>query len=123
MMFDNIPSALPRIQQGALRALGVTGATRSKALPDVPTIAEAGLPGYEATTWFGVFAPAKTSPAIVDKLNKAINDALRKPAVIEKIESMGGETMHMTPEEFRKLVLSDTEKWRKVVKGANIQVE
>ena len=123
MMFDNIPSALPRIQQGALRPLGVTGATRSKALPDVPTIAEAGLPGYEATTWFGVFAPAKTSPAIVDKLNKAINDALRKPAVIEKIESMGAETMHMTPEEFRKLVLSDTEKWRKVVKGANVQVE
>jgi tripartite-type tricarboxylate transporter receptor subunit TctC len=123
MMFDNIPSALPRIQQGALRALGVTGATRSKALPDVPTIAEAGLPGYEALTWFGVFAPAKTPPAIVDKLNKAIAEALRKPAVVEKIQGMGAEPMFMTPAEFHKLVLSDTEKWRKVVKGANVQVE
>jgi tripartite-type tricarboxylate transporter receptor subunit TctC len=123
MMFDNIPSARPRIQQGSLRALGVTGATRSNALPDVPTIAEAGLPGYEATTWFGVFAPAKTPPAIVDKLNKAIADALRKPAVVEKIQGMGAEPMFMTPAEFQKLVLSDTEKWRKVVKGANVQVE
>jgi len=123
MMFDNLPSALPRVQQGSLRALGVTAATRSKALPDVPTIAEAGLPGYEATTWFGVFAPAKTPPAIVDKLNKAIAEALRKPAVVDKIQTMGAEPMFMTPEEFHKLVLSDTEKWRKVVKGANVQVE
>jgi tripartite-type tricarboxylate transporter receptor subunit TctC len=123
MMFDNLPSALPRVQQGSLRALAVTAAGRSRVLPDVPTIAEAALPGYEATTWFGVFAPAKTPPAIVDKLNKAINEALRKPAVIEKIQSMGGEPMTMTPDEFHKLVLSDTEKWRKVVKGANVQVD
>jgi tripartite-type tricarboxylate transporter receptor subunit TctC len=123
MMFDNLPSALPRVQQGSLRALAVTGATRSKALPDVPTMAEAALPGYEATTWFGVFAPAKTPAPIVERLNSAINVALRKPALVEKIQSMGGEPMIMTPEEFHKLVLRDTENWRKVVKGANVTVD
>ena len=123
MMFDNLPSALPRVRSGALRALGVTASTRSKVLPDVPTIAEAALPGYESTTWFGVFAPARTPAAVVNKLNKAIGDALRKPSVVEKIQSMGAEPMIMTSDEFHKLVLSDTEKWRKVVKGANVTLD
>jgi tripartite-type tricarboxylate transporter receptor subunit TctC len=123
MMFDNLPSALPRVQNGSLRAIAVTAAKRSKALPDVPTIAEAGLPGYEATTWFGVFAPAQTPPAIVDKLNRAIADALRKPAVVEKIAGMGAEPMFMTPDEFKKLVKTDTDKWRIVVKQANVKLD
>jgi tripartite-type tricarboxylate transporter receptor subunit TctC len=111
------------VQNGSLRAIAVTAAKRSKALPDVPTIAEAGIPGYEATTWFGVFAPAQTPPAIIDKLNRAIADALRKPAVLEKIAGMGAEPMLMTPDEFRKLVKTDTEKWRAVVKQANVKLD
>jgi tripartite-type tricarboxylate transporter receptor subunit TctC len=123
MMFDNLPSALPHVQAGKLRALAVTGSERSRALPDVPTIAEAGLPGYEATTWFGVFAPAKTPQPVIDRLNKAINDALGKPEVVEEIRKMGGEPMHMSPAQFRQLIATDTEKWRKVVKTANVKVE
>jgi tripartite-type tricarboxylate transporter receptor subunit TctC len=86
-------------------------------------MAEAGLPGYEATTWFGVFAPAQTPPAVIDRLNRAIADALKKPEVVEKIQGMGAEPMFMTPEEFRKLVRTDTEKWRAVVKGAGVKVD
>ena len=123
MIFDNLPSALPRVQNGTLRALGVTASARSKALPDVPTIADAALPGYEATTWFGIFAPAKTPAAIVDKLNKAIAEALRKPAVVEKIQAMGAEPMFMTSEEFRSLIRKDTDKWRDVVKGAGVTLD
>jgi tripartite-type tricarboxylate transporter receptor subunit TctC len=123
MMFDNLPSALPHVQAGKLRALAVTGAQRSSALPNVPTMAEAGLPGYEATTWFGVFAPARTPQPIIDRLNKAINEALQKPAVVEAIGKMGGEPMRMTPAEFKQLIGADTEKWRKVVKTANVKVE
>jgi tripartite-type tricarboxylate transporter receptor subunit TctC len=111
------------VQAGKLRALAVTGAQRSQALPNVPTVAEAGLPGYEATTWFGLFAPARTPPAIIDKLNKAVNQALSKPEVIAEITKMGSEPMHMTPDEFRKLIASDTQKWRKVVKTANVKVD
>lgn len=123
MMFDNLPSALPRVQNGSLRALGVTSGARSKALPNVPTIAEAALPGYEATTWFGVFAPAHTPPAIINRLNGAIEEALKKPEVALKIQAMGAEPMFMTPEEFAKLVRADTDKWRKVVKGAGVKLE
>jgi tripartite-type tricarboxylate transporter receptor subunit TctC len=123
MMFDNLPSSLPHVQAGKLRALAVTGAQRSQALPNVPTMAEAGLPGYEATTWFGLFAPARTPPAIVDKLNKAVNQALSKPDVVAEIAKMGSEPMHMTPGEFKRLIASDTQKWRKVVKTANVKVD
>jgi len=123
MMFDNLPSALPHVQAGKLRALAVTGRERSRALPDVPTIAEAGLPGYEATTWFGVFAPARTPQPIIDRLSKAINEALNRPAVVEEIRKMGGEPMHMSQAEFRQLIATDTEKWRKVVTTANVKVD
>lgn len=123
MMFDNLPSALPHVQAGELRALAVTGSARSRVLPDVPTIAEAGLPGYEATTWFGVFAPARTPQPIIDLLNRAINDVLNNPEVVDQIRKMGGEPMHMTPTEFKHLIAADTEKWRKVVKTANVKLE
>ncbi len=123
MMIDNLPSALPRVQSGALRALGVTARVRSKALPNTPTIAEAGLPGFEATSWFGVFAPAKTPPAVVERLNKAIGEALRKPAVLERIQSLGAEPMFMSPDEFAVLIRDDIEKWRKVVRSAGVSLD
>lgn len=123
MMIDNLPSALPRIQSGALRALGVTASARSKALPDTPTIAEAGLPGFEATSWFGVFAPAKTPQSVIDTLNKGISEALRVPAVLARIQTMGAEPMLMTSDAFGQLIRSDIDKWRKVIKAAGVSVD
>ena len=91
MMFDNLPSSMPHIQNGSLRPLGVTSKKRSASLPNVPTIAESGLPDYEVTTWFGIFAPAGTPVQIVNKLNSAINEALKKPALISRLEGLGAE--------------------------------
>ena len=91
LMFDSITSARPHIQSGKLQALGVTSARRSSALPDVPTIAEAGVPGYEVSPWFAVFAPAGTPADVVAKLNKALNAAMRQPVILKKLESVGAE--------------------------------
>lgn len=120
MMFDNLPSSLPHIQRGDLRALGVTGASRSALLPDVPTIAESGLPGFEATTWFGLFAPAGTPPAVIEKINAAVNQAMAKPEIIERLRKLGTDVATGTPDSFAELVKRDTEKWAKVIKDANI---
>ncbi len=123
LMFENIPSALPRIQDGSLRALGVTGRTPTAALPGVPPIADAGLPGFEATSWFGVFAPARTPPAIIDKLAQTIAEAAKKPAVIEKIRGLGAEVTIAGPAEFSKLVRTDTEKWAAVIRNAGVTLD
>ena len=120
MMFDNLPSSSPHIQRGELRALGVTGAKRSALLPDVPTIAESGLPGFEATTWFGLFAPAGTPPAVIEKINAAVNQAMAKPAIIERLRQLGTDAATGTPASFAELVAKDTAKWAKVIKDANI---
>ncbi len=122
MMFDAVATALPRVQAGTVRALGVTAKKRSAMLPNVPTIAEAGLPEYEATTWFGVMAPARTPRSVIDRLNRAIVDALKKPEMIEKIRSIGAEPFSNTPEEFKDLIRADTEKWRVVVKAAGVTI-
>jgi len=121
LMFENFPTALTRVQAGSLRALGVTGKTRNPALPNVPTIAEAGVPGFEANSWFGVMAPAKTPPAVVDTLYRAIAAALQKPESVERVKSMGADVTVLTPEEFRKLIKADTEKWAAIIKAAGIK--
>ena len=100
LMFDNLPSSLGLIKGGKLRAIAVTSTTRSSALPDIPTIAESGLPGYEASSWFGVLAPAKTPPAIVDKLNAAIGAWLASPEAKEKLASQGAVAAGGTPRAF-----------------------
>lgn len=120
IMFENMPTALPRVQAGSLRALGVTARTRSPALPDVPTIAEAGLPDFEALSWFGVMAPAHTPAAIVETLYRAIAAALSKPQSVEKVRSLGAEVTVSSPGEFRKLIRADTEKWGAIIKSAGI---
>lgn len=122
LMFENMPTALPRVQSGSLRALGVTGRTRNPALPNVPTIAEAGLPDFEAISWFGVMAPARTPPAIVDTLYRAIAAALQKPESMEKVRGMGADVTVRNPEDFRKLINADTEKWGAIIKAAGIKV-
>src|SRR5450759_4901260 len=109
--FPSIPTAIPYIKAGKLRALGVTTVKRTQALPDVPSIAEAGLPGYEATQWFGVLAPAATPRAIIDRLYQEVSRALRTPDVKGHLSAEGAEVVASTPEEFAGYIKSETEKW------------
>jgi tripartite-type tricarboxylate transporter receptor subunit TctC len=122
VLFDNLPSTLPHIRDGGLRALGVTATKRAATLPDVPTIAEI-LPGYEASVWYGIAAPKGTPPEIVDKLNRAVNATLADPKVQARLADLGGDPMPMTPAEFGTLVANETEKWSKVIHTAGIKAE
>ena len=123
LMFDNLPPSLPHIKAGKLRALGVTSATRAPALPDVPTIAESGLPGFEASSWFGVLAPAGTPPAIIAKLNAEIAKWLDTPEAKEKMLALGANAAGGTPEDFAKHIAAETAKWAKVVKESGAKVD
>jgi tripartite-type tricarboxylate transporter receptor subunit TctC len=123
LMFESLNSIAPHARSGTVRALAVTGAKRSPAFPDVPTVAEAGLPGYEAATWSGVIAPAGVPRPIVDKLNAAINRAIRSPGFIERFASIGDEPAGGTPEEFAALIRSDAAKWGEVVKRAGVRLD
>ena len=122
MRFDNIPSSIGHIRTGKVRTLGVTGAKRVAAIPDVPTIGET-VPGYEVSIWYGMAAPRGTPPEIVEKLNQAVNAVLADPKLQARLAELGGEPMPMTPAEFGKLVAEETEKWAKVIRAANIKVE
>ncbi|WP_029032251.1 Bug family tripartite tricarboxylate transporter substrate binding protein [Salinarimonas rosea] len=119
LIFDNIPSSLPHIQDGSLRALGVTGPERSPALPDVPTIAEAGLPDFGVVTWFGLFAPTGTPASIVEELHAALTEMTSDPDMVEQIRARGSDPMSMTSAEFQQLVIDDVEKWAEVVRNAD----
>jgi tripartite-type tricarboxylate transporter receptor subunit TctC len=114
---------LPHIRSGKLKALATGGAKRSPALPEVPTVAEAGVPGYEANNWWGIVAPAATPPAIVRKLNTDIAAILATPETQKWFISEGGEAVSRTPEDFRKWILSEMAKWGKVVRQAGIKAE
>jgi tripartite-type tricarboxylate transporter receptor subunit TctC len=122
VMFDNLPGAIEFVRAGQLRALGVTTATRSDALPDTPTVGET-VPGYEASVWYGIAAPKGTPPEAIEVLNKALAEALADPKMKSRIAGLGGVPMPMSPAEFGKLVADETEKWGKVVKFAGISVE
>jgi tripartite-type tricarboxylate transporter receptor subunit TctC len=121
MMIDAITSTAPTVQSGQLRALGTTGKTRSSLLPDVPTVAEAGVPGYEATIWLGIMAPAGTPKAIVDKLNGEINKVLARPDVKDNWAKQGAVPITMSPSEFDTYMRGDIEKWAKVIQTAGIK--
>ena len=123
VMFDNMPSAIPHVKGGKLRALAVTTAKRSPALPDVPTIAEAGVPGYEATSWFGLLAPAGTPAPVVAKLNASILKALADPEVKKKLAEQGAEPHGEKPEQFAAFIESETVKWGKVVKESGASLD
>ena len=114
---------LPHIRSGRLRALGTGGAKRSPALPDVPTIAEAGLAGYEANNWWGIVAPAGTPPAVIKRLHGEISGILTRPDVQKWFVSEGAEPVNRAPEEFTRFMLSEMDKWGKVVKQAGIRGE
>jgi tripartite-type tricarboxylate transporter receptor subunit TctC len=123
MMIDAITTMAPNVQAGQVRALGVTGQRRSQVLPEVPTIAEAGVPGYDATIWLGIMAPAGTPQPIVDKLNAEVTKAVSRPEVQQAWEKQGAVPMVMTPEAFGRYLRDDIAKWAEVVKvsGAKIQ--
>ena len=115
IMFDNMPSVIPHVRSGKLRAIAISTAKRSPELPDVPTIAEAGVPGYEAMSWFGLFAPAATPKPVLDKLSTALSKVLANPEVQKKISAQGGETVNETPAQFAAFIRSETTKWGKVL--------
>ena len=124
VMFDNLPSALPHIKSGRLKALAVTSRTRSPALPNVPTIEEAaGLKGFDATSWFGLFAPAGTPRAIVDKVQSDVAKALAIPEVRERFVAQGADPGGNTPEQFAAFIRAETDKWTRVVKFSNAKVD
>ena len=123
LMFDNLPSSLGLIKGGKLRAIAVTSTTRAAALPDVPTIAESGLPGFEASSWFGVLAPAGTPHEIVAKLNGAIGTWLATPEAKEKLLAQGAIAAGGSPEDFAQHIDRETAKWAKVVKASGAHID
>ena len=118
MTFDAITTMASNVLAGQVRALGTSAATRSKVLPDVPTIAEAGVPGFDAVIWLGLMAPAGTPKPVVDKLNAAVNQVLARPEIIAAWERQGANPMSMTPAEFDAFLRKDIEKWAQVAKFA-----
>lgn len=114
-MFDNTPSALPHIKAGKLRAIAVTSAQRSPLLPDVPTVAESGFPGFDVQSWFAIAAPAGTPKPVVDKLNAALNKALAAPDVRQRMQELAAKPEPGTPEQCRSVVLSEIRRWHDVV--------
>lgn len=120
-MFDSITSAKPHILSGKLRAVGLTTAKRSSALPNVPTLAESGLAGYEVSPWFAVFAPASTPKPIIAKLNAALLDAMKQPDIKAKFETIGAESIGSTPEELGKYLNQEIARWGKLIKDQNIK--
>ena len=122
-MFDSITSARPHIESGKLRALGLTTANRSKSLPNVPTLAEAGLPGYEVSPWFAVFMPAATPKDIVAKVNSALLEAMKDPDVVKRFETIGAEPVGSTPEEMAQHLARESERWTKLIQERGIKLD
>ena len=123
MMFDNMPSAIPVVREGKLRAIGVTSAKRSASAPEIPTIAEQGLPGFEATSWFAVFAPAGTPRPVVDRLHAEIVRIFNLPDVQAKMKTLGLDPILGGPEELAKTQQAEIVKWAKVIKDSGAKAE
>jgi tripartite-type tricarboxylate transporter receptor subunit TctC len=123
LMFESLNSIAPHAKSGTVRALAVSGARRSPAFPDLPTIAEGGVPGYEAPTWNGVIAPAAVPRSIIDKLNSAINNAIASQTFKDRFAMIGDEPAGGTPEEFGELIRKDSAKWGEVVRRAGARLD
>ena len=122
-LFDNVPNVMQHIKAGKMKVIGVSGLQRSVLLPDVPTVAESGVPGYEVNVWFGMQLPAGTPKPIVDKLNRDIVQLLKEPDVVQRFREQGVEVVASTPAEFSQLVQKEVVKWTQLVKDANIRIE
>lgn len=123
LMFDNLPPQMPHIKSGRVRPLAVTSPTRSKAMPDLPTLDELGLKGYEVTAWFGLAAPAKTPREVVNKVNLALNRATQTAEVRDRMTERGADLSQGTPEQFHAYVKAEIDKWGPVVKRAGVTVD
>jgi tripartite-type tricarboxylate transporter receptor subunit TctC len=123
VFIGNMPPTVPLIKAGKLRALAVTTKSRSALMPELPTIGEAGLPGYETVAWFGVFAPAGTPPEIINRLSVEIGKIARSPEMREKLLAMGAEPVGGTPEEFKAVVDRDIAKWKPLAQKVGIKVD
>lgn len=123
LYFGNLPTVIQHARAGRLRPLAVTGAKRSAAAPDIPTVAESGVPGYEVTTWYGISAPAKTPRPIIERLNTEAVRALNSPDLRERLSGLGAEAVGNTPEQYSAFVQNEIAKWGKVIKAAGVKVE
>lgn len=123
LMFESTNSIGPHVKAGRVRALAVTGPRRSASLPDVPTMMEAGVPGYEVTAWTGVIAPAHLPRPILDKLNAAVNAAIAEPKVKERLAQMGSEGGGGSPEDYAELIRRDSAKWAEVIKRSGARID
>lgn len=123
LSFPNLPSALPLVRSGQLRALGVTTAKRSAAASDIPSISEAALPGYEMSTWYGLVGPANLPPEIVQKLNAALQHVLQQPKFRERLLSQGADPAPGTAEDFGRFLVSEIDRWRSLIRAAGIALD
>jgi tripartite-type tricarboxylate transporter receptor subunit TctC len=123
MMFDNIPSSLPHIKSGKLRALATTGAKRDPALPDLPTIAESGVPGYESGVWFGLMAPAATPKEVIARLNAAAVQATKAPEFVKRMTDLGYNIIPGSPEDMTRMLQGEIQRWTPIVKASGAKVD
>jgi tripartite-type tricarboxylate transporter receptor subunit TctC len=123
LLIGAVATSLPHVTSGRLKALGVSSLQRAAAAPNVPTVAESGLPGFEVVQWFAIYAPAKTPREIVAKLNAEINRALNQPNVKNEFTRQGFDVDNKTPEEFARYMTEETVKWTKLIKAAGIRVD
>jgi tripartite-type tricarboxylate transporter receptor subunit TctC len=123
MMFDTVSSQAQYLKAGKVKAIGVTGTARSEALPQVPTIAEAGLPGFDVTIWFGLSAPKGTVPDVVARLNGELQAVLAQPDVRSQLDSLGAKPLPGTPADFARLIAHDAAKWSPVVKASGASLD
>jgi tripartite-type tricarboxylate transporter receptor subunit TctC len=122
-MFDSVPSSAASARDGRLRALAVTTRNRIAIFPDLPTIAEAGVPGYEISTWYGIWAPARTSPAIIARLQQAVATAARNPETRARFDALGAEPVADSPEDYARFVRAEYDRWGKLVRDARIKLD
>jgi tripartite-type tricarboxylate transporter receptor subunit TctC len=123
LLFDNLPTSLPFVKTGRLKALAVTSAKRSPALPDVPTMMEAGIKNFESGSWFGVLAPAGTPPAIVNKVNAELQKIIARPEFVQKLHQNGAEPVAKGPAPFAQYIKEETAKWAAGVKAADVSLD
>jgi tripartite-type tricarboxylate transporter receptor subunit TctC len=123
VIFDNVTASLPHVRGGNARALGATTAKRIPAAPELPTIAEAGVPGFDVSSWFGFFVPARTPPEIIKKMNADVIASLAHPPVRERLEQLGAEIVGSTPEELARHLKSEMDKWAPVIRAAGIKLD
>jgi tripartite-type tricarboxylate transporter receptor subunit TctC len=122
-MFDSVPASAGAVRDGRLRALGVTTRNRIAPFPDLPTIAEAGVPGYEISTWYGIWAPARTPPNIIARLQQAVATAARNPETRARFDALGAEPVADSPEDYARFVRAEYDRWGKLVRDARIKLD